>query len=259
MNQNQNVQQNTDLGREIDLLKLFGVLWKRAWILVICTVLCGALAWGWTEFFVPERYKRELKMFVWVEQGSISTSGISVAMHAVDLCGSHLRDDEFLVQVQDELDSQNRLSLSEIRGMLSYAPYKETEIFYVTVSGTDPNRVVAVANVIEKIFPDAVRKGYNDNIRVKCFEQARNDTCDQYAPNVTQNVTIGAILGFLLSAATIAVIFLIDPYVKSEEEISKVYGIPLLAVIPTAGTRDKKSYHSYGGYYGSYKQPKQQK
>jgi hypothetical protein len=45
----------------------------------------------------------------------------------------------------------------------------------------------------------------------------------------------------------------LDPYVKSEEDISKAYNLPLLAVIPTVGSRNKKgkyyrSYRAYSGY-----------
>lgn len=37
---------------EIDLLRLAGALWKKLWLIVLVTLLCGALAFGYTFFLV---------------------------------------------------------------------------------------------------------------------------------------------------------------------------------------------------------------
>ena len=42
---------------EIDLLRLAGALWKKLWLIVLVTLLCGALAFGYTFFLVTPLYK----------------------------------------------------------------------------------------------------------------------------------------------------------------------------------------------------------
>ena len=47
-----------------------------------------------------------------------------------------------------------------------------------------------------------------------------------------QNTMIAVILGFMLSVGAILVINLLDKTFKSEEDIEKYLGLPLLGVIP---------------------------
>ena len=45
---------------EIDLLRLAGALWKKLWLIVLVTLLCGALAFGYTFFLVTPLYTPSL-------------------------------------------------------------------------------------------------------------------------------------------------------------------------------------------------------
>ena len=49
---------------EIDLLRLAGALWKKLWLIVLVTLLCGALAFGYTFFLVTPLYKATAMMYV---------------------------------------------------------------------------------------------------------------------------------------------------------------------------------------------------
>ncbi len=248
MNQNPNFNQNEKTGMEIDLVKLLGLLWRRAWLLVLCTVLCGFLAWEATIQFAVPQYRTSIEMYVYVKQGGANASEIAAAKHLVNTCGIYLKTDDVLKKVIQESGITD-LSVSELRAMISYAPVQETEIFTVEVSDDDGAQIVVLANAIGKVLPDAVSTGLNQDINVRTLSLAPNG--ELYSPNYRQNMIIGAILGFLLSAGFVILRYIFDPYVKSEEDVSKVYGIPLLAVIPASSFHNKKPYRNYGRY-GAY-------
>ncbi len=246
---NQNINQNNESGTEIDLVKLLGVIWRRAWLIVICAILGGVIAWFATIQFAVPKYRTDIQMYVYVKQGGANASEIAAAKHLVNTCGIFLKTDDVLEKVIEEADID--VTVSELRSMIVYAAEMETEIFSVTVSGTDGVEVVVLANAIAKVLPEAVSTGLNPDINVRKLGWATKSY--RYSPNVSQNTLLGVVLGLLLSVGLVVLGYIFDPYVKSEEDISRVYGIPLLAVIPVANAHDKKAYRRYSGYYGQNK------
>ncbi len=244
---NQNTNQNNEIGTEIDLVKLFGVIWHRAWLIAICAILGGVIAWFATIQFAVPKYKTDIQMYVYVKQGGANASEIAAAKHLVNTCGIYLKTDDVLERVIEEAGVD--ISTSTLRSMIEYSAEMETEIFRVTVSGTDGVEIVHLANAITKVLPDAVSKGLNPDINVRGLGLATGSY--RYSPNIPQNTLLGVLIGIMLSVGIVVLGYIFDPYIKSEEDISHVYGIPLLTVVPYAEAYSKKSYRRYGGYYGS--------
>ena len=71
---------------EIDLLRLAGALWKKLWLIVLVTLLCGALAFGYTFFLVTPLYKATAMMYV--NNSAISVGSAKVSISAGDLAAS---------------------------------------------------------------------------------------------------------------------------------------------------------------------------
>ncbi len=47
-----NQKGNNDEYLEIDLLRLLGALWHRAWVLILAALICGAIAFGYASVIV---------------------------------------------------------------------------------------------------------------------------------------------------------------------------------------------------------------
>ncbi len=246
MNQNQNMEQN-DNSMEIDFGKIVSLLLRRAWIIVLCTILAASIAWGVTIQFVTPQYRSQTQMYV--SQG-INAAEIAAAQALVETCSIYLKSSGVLETVLEEAkdDLENVVTVGQLRGMIGVSAVNETEIFNVTVTGPNRYDTVVLANAIATVLPGMVSNNLNRDFSVKVIDDA-NGTDYRCSPNVPQNITVGALIGFLLSALCIVMASLFDPYIKTEEDVSKVYGIPLLAVIPFAGAQGKKgSHYSKYGY-----------
>ena len=80
---------------EIDLLRLAGALWKKLWLIVLVTLLCGALAFGYTFFLVTPLYKATAMMYV--NNSAISVGSAKVSISAGDLAASQSLVDTYTV------------------------------------------------------------------------------------------------------------------------------------------------------------------
>ena len=144
------------------------------------------------------------------------------------------------------------MKAGRLSGMVQTEPKADTEIFYVYVVSGDAQEAIDVANKIADVFPQILEEK-EFSIPVTIMDNATK--ANQVSPNLSKNLILGVLIGIVLSAGVIVLSFLFDPYIRSEEEISKNYDIPLLAVIPIHHSRGKrgKHYRSYRAYANTQK------
>ena len=225
---------------------MLGALWHRVWLIIICTVVGAAIAFASTIQFAVPKYKANVSIYV-INNGT--ASGLAAAQSLVATYIEILKSRPALEKIIEEADLD--MSTGKLRGMISATSKDGTEIFDVSVISTNREETVVIANAIASVLPD-VLSAVVDKSSVKVIEPADGSDV-QISPNLSQNTILGGVVGFLLCAVLIVLKFLFNPYVKTEEDISKVYNLPLLAVIPVVSTRGKKgkryrSYRTYGNY-----------
>ena len=87
--------------REIDLNKIFKVLLKRVWVIVLCAVLAGALTLVYTVNFVTPMYTASVAMYVnnnnnTAYSGTVSSSNLAVALQLVKTYVNIIQSDTVL-------------------------------------------------------------------------------------------------------------------------------------------------------------------
>lgn len=230
--------------KELDLLQCARILLKRAWIVALAACLCAAIAFMCTTFFVTPTYKAHAKMYVNNTSIAVGSVGINInnLTAAQQLVNTYIE----LLNTRNTLDKvieQAGVSLSsgKLKGMISASPVNETEIFQITVTDTDPERAVHIANTIAQVLPEEITRTVEGSSVIVV------DWADGTAYRSSSNSTRNTLIGFLAGAAISAIIILLfafyDPYVGDEDYMTKAYDIPLLAVIPTIGMNSKNEYY----------------
>ena len=69
-----------------------------------------------------------------------------------------------------------------------------------------------------------------------------------YRPSLVRNLTFGLMLGFALGLGVVFFVEYLDRSVKTTEDVDRILGLPLLAVIPEVGQRSDG--YGYSRYYG---------
>ena len=150
-------------------------------------------------------------------------------------------------------------SYGKLRGMVSASSINETEVFQVTVSGTDYKDVAKIANYIADVLPEKITN-IVEGSSVRVVDYATENP-NPVGPNYRKYALLGAAAGLVLSMAVVILADLTDTTIKSEEYLIHAYSkLPLLAVIPgteSSSTYGKKGY--YRGYYESDAKRKERK
>lgn len=229
--------------REINLKELFMALMKKWWLIVICAVLAGILAFVYTDHFVTPMYQAKVTFYVNNTRSTTTTAGITSS----DLATSQrlvltyvniLKSDTILEKVAGAVDGN--VTANQIRGMITAEALDETEVFVVKISHANPYTAANIANAIAEVAPADLEK-IIDGSSTKIVDYAKVPTAP-YSPNKTRNTIVGVALGAAAAVAFVILQVLLDVRVKTEEDLVRLSSAPVLGVIPDLVAEQKEGY-----------------
>ena len=237
---------------EIDLKQLIFALVHKAWIIILCALAVGAAAYFYTAHFITPMYRASVSIYVnngapqaaADDNGYISATNLATAQRLVNTYINIIKSNTVLEKVVEETGLN--LSAERIRGMLSANSVEGTEIFEIHISNADPALAAQIANAVATVAPDEI-SGFLEGSSTKIIDYAKVPQT-RYTPSVRKNTFAGAGIGALAAAAFIVLRTVLDVRIKSEEDLERLFDLPVLGAIPDFGDGHKGEKHHYGGY-----------
>lgn len=122
------------------------------------------------------------------------------------------------------------MDYEEFSGKVSIEPVKDTQIISVKVVDTIAQRAADIANETSMIFKDSITQIMNvDNVQI--LDKATLPE-EPSSPKVMRNTAIGVMLGFILGIGIALIMELSNTRVKTSEEVTEAFDIPVLGLIP---------------------------
>lgn len=215
---------------EITLQDIFISL-KRYFVLIVLTTLIFTVgAWIYTQFFITPLYTTQVSMCVFASQRTedgVTASELSADASIARTYCLLVKSQTVLQAVSDELNGE--ISARAIGGLLSTDA--NAQVIYVTVTAANPVLAARVANALLDVAPGALsslaRAGELIPLDRAVIPAAPS------SPNVSSNVTIGFLVGLLLSCAVVILITLLDTTIWREEDLEHAFQIPVLGSVPS--------------------------
>lgn len=217
----------------IDLREYFFIIKKRAWIIVLITIL-AMLTSGIISFFVlSPTYEANTTLIVNTEQNEktdnmITGDQLNVTQKLTLTYGEIIKSRSVLDEVIDKLDLN--MDYEEVSKMINVSPVKDTQIMSITVQDTNPKRARDIANAIPKVFTKEVKRITKAN-SVEVIDHAITPQ-KPIKPNKLMNIAIAAVLGVMIGLFIVFVLEYMDNKIKTPQDIEKHLGLPILGVIP---------------------------
>lgn len=220
---------------EIDLRKIFEMLKKKFVFILIFALVGGILAGCFTNFFIDPKYTATVKLYAYSNNdnrlgsdSSISSSEIDASEKLVKTYLEVVKSNTFLEKVSDKFD--NTLSAGQIKSMMSCAQVNETLAFQISITSTNPQTAMDVANAIADTCPDEIVRVLKVG-GVSIIDNAVLPSSPS-SPNMKKNITIGLAAGFILSFVFFFIKELFDTSIKDEKDLEREFDIPILGSIP---------------------------
>lgn len=229
---------NTD---ELNLIELFNIFWSKKWFIILALIIGCVAGHIYNQLtFIPQ-YSSYTTMILSKpltttneinsntnNEFSITYEDISLNKNLISTYRELIKSKLVTNTVIENLDLN--ISASSISSMLNVKQVLDSEIIMVTVTSTEPTLSMEIANEIAKVFSDIVKDKYNiQNVSVIDVAEISDEIVNDKR---TQNIILFAAIGFILSAVVVFLISYFDTTIKTEEDITKITNLPILAIVP---------------------------
>lgn len=240
-------QSNDDV-IEIDMLEIFGLLWSRLWLIVICAVLAGGAGYGISRFLLTEQFESTTRIYVLNRQNDNALTYSDVQL------GTQLTKDFAQIiksrHVMDEVIATCNLpeTSESLAKRIDVVTQSDTRIVSITVTDPNPEMAQYVADEVRKVAADRI-KSVMDIQAVNLVDEA-NLPAYPSSPKVARWTLVGMLLGAFLCAAVILVHFMLDDTIKTSDDIERYLGLSVLGMVPTKEEPGKERHGKSGSGSG---------
>ena len=240
MNEWQNNMQQTD-EREIDIFRLLQIIWKRAWLIGLVTVICCVATYLYSALFITPTYRSDFTAYVDNRMTTAENSGMTTT---TDLNASiyltYLYED-IIVSRSVLNDAAAKCNLDyvykDIKNMVSTTVAEDAALITVSVTATDPQVAKDLATAIADVAPDHVaRMKEGSSMRILDAPLLPEG---KFAPSNTKNAMLGAVVGFVLITVLVLIVDMVNDIVRDSEELERRYNVVVIGTIPDLATADK--------------------
>ncbi len=217
---------------DINFRQIVIILWRKIWLIILIMILFGAAAFSYSYWLVTPLYSASASMYVYNQQNrtdsSITSSDLTTSQKLVSTYIVVLKSNSVLDKVSRELNY--KYSAEQIRKMLSASSMDGTEAFEIKVINKDPEVARSIANTIAYTAPQEIIRVVKAGA-VEVIDYASLPQKPTY-PNIKLNTAIGAFAGLVAAILISLLIAMADTTVHTEEDLTEVFEIPVLGVIP---------------------------
>lgn len=234
--------------KNITIQKILGILLHRLPMILMAGVLGGLVFFVYTSFAIKPVYSTSAMIYIQNygkqsdqnatddKQAASAGAGTSESIQSnnavaqkifnSDLAGSAALASNCITLFNNSND------ITRYYDGCSVSMSTEQDTFYITiqVSGKDPVKCANVANIVaEKCAP--VFHSHFPYGRIGTIREAGTPS-SPISPNKVQNTLIGVVVGIILACVVAIVMELIDTTIKSDDDLSALYKVPVFAEIP---------------------------
>ena len=223
--------------QEIDLIELFKKMIKHLPLIILLSIIVGAASFAASKFLITPKYDSNATMIVSSSKQNVDPNNPQAAVEL-----SQINANKALISTYSEIVKSKGIAdrvianlgldmdYEEFSNKVSIEPVKDTQIISVKVVDTIPERAQDIANETANIFKSSIGDIMNvDNVQILDGATLPEEPS---SPKIMKNTAIGAILGFILAVAIVMIKELTDTRIKSSEDITAEFDIPVLGLIP---------------------------
>ena len=229
---------------EIDLLEVFHVLLHRWYLIILCAIALGAVALGFTKFFITPQYEASSMIYILSKTTSISDAldlqlSKQLAVDFETLAKSRPVVESVIDDLGLDTDYETLVKTINVTNPAS------TSILKISVQNPDAKLACDISNAMSDATANQIAKVMVTD-KPSTVEEAMVPK-NPVSPSLQKNTLIAALAGAFLMCAILIFRYLMDDRIKTEEDIIKYLELNALASIPVnKGSKDPSGKKSKG-------------
>ena len=238
MNQDKPIREFDNEELTIDLAELFSVLWSKIYLIILVGLIAALAAFAGTKIFITPEYTSSTSMYMLTRSqsgGTITSSDLQTGTQLTQDYMEMVKSRSVLEQVISVLNLD--MSTQELSSSVTTENKTNTRILTISVSNEDPELVQEIANTLRETVSVKIREIMEIDA-VNTIEEANLPSAPS-SPNVMRNTMLGGILGVLITAGILVIIFLFDDTIKTPDDVEHYLGLNVITSIPVTEGEEK--------------------
>ena len=215
----------------IDLTELFLALWNKIHLIILAGILMALVAFVGTKLFMTPMYTSTTSMYVL----SRTEGNASVTYNDLQTSTQLTQDYMELVSSRPVLEQviavlNLDMTTEELKNSITTENTAESRILTIGVENEDPKMAKEIADALRDSVSIQITEIMEADA-VNTIEEANLPT-DPSSPSTMKNIAIGGLLGILIAAGIIILIFVLDDTIKTPDDVEYYLGLNTLTSIP---------------------------
>lgn len=232
MSEFQNVPQEEENEKAINLRELLSVLVARAVWIVLAVAVCLTAAFCYTKITAKPQYRSNVTLrFV---RGTMNVaSDVAMATYMAEDFATMTTERPILEQVIENLSLE--MSYAALRSKVNVDYTKESRILRISVTDGYPLRAQAILDEICNVTKELMIDEEATSYRVEGVTLP----AERVASPMARNLLLAGLIGFIGSAGVFILIYVLDDKLKTADHIQRALGISTLGTIPFQHQREE--------------------
>ncbi|NYE05902.1 capsular polysaccharide biosynthesis protein [Bacillus niacini] len=218
----------------ISLKELLETLKKRLVMIILITLTAGLVSGVVSYFFLTPIYQTSTQILVnqaKSDQAAYNYNEVQTNLQLINTYNVIIKSPAILDKVADELKLD--MTAAQLNEKVTVGSEKDSQVVNISVQDESANTAAKIANKTAEVFKTEISKIMNvDNVSVL----AKATVAEKQSPIKPQpllNVAIAIVVGLMASVGLAFLLEYFDNTVKTEQDIEKILGLPILGVIAT--------------------------
>lgn len=226
----------------ISLKEIFDIIKKR-FLLIISFAIGATLIAAIVSFFVLTPIYQSSAQFI-VNQNNEDTQGqllvdtntIRTNVELINTYSVIIKNSAILNEVIEELNLTT--TPESLANNISVSSEQNSQVVTVSVKNPDPQLATDIANTTVHVFQESIPEIMNvDNVHI-LSEAVTRDNPTPVEPKPVLNIAIALVLGVMIGVGIAFLLEYLDTSVRTEEDVEKKLGLPILGIISTIEAED---------------------
>lgn len=212
---------------EIDLKELFTFFKSKLGLFIVIVVGVCLVGSIYGLLLQKPMYSSYTTVILGGTDSTITQSDVTLNKNLVNTYAEIVKSKRVLEQVIEELSLD--INYESLVGMISVSTVNNTEIIKINVNDKDSVNAKNIANVTASVFAEEISSLFDmDNVNI--LDEA--DMSEKpYNINIVKQIIIYFMIGFVLAAGILFVIYYFDRTIKSVEQVEQKIKLPILGSV----------------------------
>ncbi|MHC1724388.1 MAG: YveK family protein [Aminipila sp.] len=222
----------------LDLRDIFHIIRKRMKLIILITLACTLVS-GLVSFYVLKpSYESQTSIIVGKPEG---TDKSQTEYNDVMLYQKLIQTYQEIAKSRVVADQTvailgNAYTAEDIQKTVTVTPQTDTQILVIKAKNGDPVEAAKISSAVSKAFIEQSKIVFPTGGDIQVMDYAIVPV-DPVSPNKKMNLAIAFLIGLMGSMGLAFVLEMMDRTIKTEDEVERYIGVPIIGMIPREVSR----------------------